>query len=70
MKIFQIPIILLWGYGMVLSNNLVEIEKTNPQIIFEPLGKLVTQLTYANIKIHLDLKPLQEEILEVWHAAL
>ena len=47
---------------MVLSNNLVKIEKTKPQIIFEPLGKLVTQFTYANIKTHLDLKPLQEEV--------
>ena len=67
---FQIPIILLWGYGMVLSNNLVKIEKTKPQIIFEPLGKFVTQFTNANIKIHLDLKPLQEEVLEACHTAL
>ena len=70
MKIFQIPIILLWGYGMVLSNSMVKIERTKPQIIFEPLGKLVTQFTYANIKIHLDLKPLQEEVLDACQAAL
>ena len=70
MKIFQIPILLLWGYGMVLSNNMVKIEKTKPQIIFEPLGKLVTQFTYANIKIHLDLKPLQEEVLDACQTAL
>ena len=55
---------------MVLSNNLVKIEKTKPQIIFEPLGKLVTQFTYANIKIHLDLKPLQEEVLDACQTAL
>ena len=50
---------------MVMANNLVQVEKTKPQIIFEPLGKLVTQFTYANIKIHLDLKPLQEEVLDL-----
>ena len=55
---------------MVMSNNLVEVEKTKPQIIFEPLGKLVTQFTYANIKIHLDLKPLQEEVLDTCQTAL
>ena len=60
MKNFQSPIILLWCYGMVISNNLVNIENTKPQIIFEPLGKLVTQFTYANIKIHLNLKPLHK----------
>ena len=70
MKIFKLPIILLWCYGMVMSNNLVEVEKTKPQIIFEPLGKLVTQFTYANIKIHLDLKPLQEEVLDTCQTAL
>ena len=70
MKIYQIPTILLWGYGMILSNNLVKIEKSKLQIIFEPLGKLVTQFTYANIKIHLDLKPLQEEVLDACHTAL
>ncbi|HAO14034.1 MAG TPA: hypothetical protein DDE71_00485, partial [Tenacibaculum sp.] len=69
-KLFKLPIILLWCYGMVMSNNLVEVEKTNPQIIFEPLGKLVTQFTYANIKIHLDLKPLQEEVLDTCQTAL
>ena len=47
-----------------------KIEKTKPQIIFEPLGKLVTQFTYANIKIRLDLKPLQEEILDACQSAL
>merc|ERR1712208_18186 len=70
MKIFQIPIILLWCYGMVMSNNLVKVEKTKPQIIFKPLGKLVTQFTYANIKIYLDLKPLQEEVLDTCQTAL
>ena len=70
MKIFQIPIILLLGYGMVLSNNLVKIEKAKLLMIFEPLGKLVTQFTYANIKIHLDLKPLQEEVLDACQTAL
>ena len=55
---------------MVLSNNLVKIEKTKPQIIFEPLGKLVTQFTYGNIKIHLDLKPLQDEVLGAYQTAL
>ena len=69
-KLFKLPIILLWCYGMVMSNNLVEVEKTKPQIIFEPLGKLVTQFTYANIKIHLDLKPLQEEVLDTCQTAL
>ena len=54
---------------MVLTNNLVKIEKTKPQIIFEPLGKLVTQFTYANIKIHLDLQPLQEEVLDACQTA-
>ena len=70
MKIFQAPILLLWCYGMVISNNLVEIENTKPQVVFEPLGKLVTQFTYANIKIRLDLKPLQEEVLDACQAAL
>ena len=69
MKIFQVPIVLLLCYGMVIS-NLVKIEKTKPQIIFEPLGKLVTQFTYANIKIHLDLKPLQEEVLDAKQAVI
>ena len=55
---------------MVLSNSMVKIERTKPQIIFEPLGKLVTQFTYANIKIHLDLKPLQEEVLDACQTAL
>ena len=54
---------------MVVSNNLVKIEKTKPPIIFKPLGKLVTQFTYANIKIHLDLKPLQEEVLDTCQTA-
>ena len=70
LKMFQAPILLLWCNGMVISNNLVKIEKTKPQIIFEPLGKLVTQFTYANIKIHGDLKPLQEEVLDTCQAAL
>ena len=69
MKIFQIPIILLWGYGMFLSNSFVKIEK-KPQIIFEPLGKLVTQFTYANIKIHWNLEPLKEEFLDGCQTAL
>ena len=38
---------------MVVSNNLVKIETTKSRIIFEPLGRPVTQFTYANIKIHL-----------------
>ena len=70
MKLVQEPILLLWCYGTVISSNLVKIEKTKPQIIFEPLGKLITQFTYANIKIHLDLKPLQEEVLDACQAAL
>ena len=70
MKIFQAPIVSLWCYGMVISNNLVKIENTKPQIIFEPLGKLVTQFTYAYTKIHLDLKPLQEEVLYACQTAL
>ena len=55
---------------MVLLNNQDKIEKIKPQIIFEPLGKLVIQFTYANFKIHLDLKPLQEEILDARQTAL
>ena len=70
MKIFKLPVLLLFCYGMVMANNLVTIEKTKPQIIFEPLGKLVTQFNYANIKIHLDLKPLKEEILDACNTAL
>ena len=49
---------------MVMSNNLSIIKKTTPQIIFEPLWKLVIQFDYANIKIHLDLGPLKEDILD------
>ena len=32
---------------MVMTNNLVKMDKTKPQIIFEPLGKLVTPFTYG-----------------------
>lgn len=70
MKIFKLPVLLLFCYGMVMANNLATIEKTKPLIIFEPLGKLVTQFNYANIKIHLDLKPLKEEILDACNTAL
>lgn len=41
---------------MITANSMFKIEQTNPQMIFEPLEKLVTQLTYANMKINLDLK--------------
>ena len=61
----------IWN-GLInqIWSNLVKIEKTKPQIIFEPLGKLVTQFTYANFKIHFDLKPLQEEVLDACQIVL
>ena len=55
---------------MAILDNLLKIEKSKPQILFKPLGKLVTQFTYASIKIHLDLKPLQEEVLDACQTAL
>ena len=54
-----------------MSNNFVKIEKKNKiQIIFKPLRKPVTQFTYAKIKIHFDLQPLNEEVLNACQTAL
>ena len=42
------------------------ITATLPQIVFQPLGKLVTQFTYANIKIHIYVSSLYDEVNDLF----
>lgn len=39
-------------------------------MIIEPIGKVVTQFNNANIKIHLDLKQLTNEVMDSCNLAL
>ena len=44
------------------TEQYVNIERTTPQVIFQPLGKLVTQFSYATIKIYINVTSLYDEV--------
>ena len=59
------------SYGVTKLFNQISWSKLKKaEIILEPLGELVTQFTYANNNVHLDLKPLQKEILDICQSLL
>ena len=43
------------------ENDFATIKKAEPTITFQPLGKLVTQFAYANIKININITKLYDE---------
>lgn len=51
------------------TRQYVNIERTTPQVIFQPLGKLVTQFSYGTIKIHINVTSLYDEINDLCKAA-
>ena len=47
---------------MSITEQYADIRESQPQIIFRPLGKLLTQFSYANIKIHVNTTELYKEV--------
>ena len=51
------------------ENDFATIKKAEPTITFQPLGKLVTQFAYANIKININITKLYDEVNSLCLAA-
>lgn len=48
--------------GIKPENEFAAIKKAEITITFQPLGKLVTQFAYANIKININITKLYDEV--------
>ena len=51
------------------ENEFVTIKKVEPAINFQPLGKIVTQFAYSNIKININITKLYDEVNSLCLAA-
>ena len=52
-----------------LEEEFATIQQAKPTITFQPLGKLVTQFAYANIKININITKLYDEVNSLCLAA-
>ena len=51
------------------GNEFAEIEQIKPTTIFQPFGKVVNQFTYANIRVHIDITSLFDEVEKLCYAS-
>ena len=51
------------------ENDFETIRKAEPTKTFQPLGKLVTQFAYANMKININITKLYDEVNSLCLAA-
>ena len=51
------------------EKELATIVKTKSTVIFKPNGKVVNQITYANIEIHLNITSLSREVNDLCNIA-
>ena len=53
----------------IKGNEFTEIQPIKPTTIFQPYGKVVNQYTYANIRIHISITSLFEEVEQLCYAS-
>ena len=51
------------------GNEFTEIKPIKPTTIFQPFGKVVNQYTYANIRIHINITSLFDEVEQLCYAS-
>ena len=51
------------------GNEFTELKPIKPTTIFQPYGKVVNQYTYANIRVHINITSLFEEVEQLCYAA-
>ena len=51
------------------GNEFTELKPIKPTTIFQPYGKVVNQYTYANIRVHINITSLFEEVGQLCYAA-
>ena len=68
-KTIKIFAIIIFITEVEPENEFATIKKAEPTITFQPLGKLVTQFAYANIKININITKLYDEVNSLCLAA-
>ena len=68
-KTIQILAIIIFIKEVRPEHEFATIKKAEPTITFQPLGKLVTQFAYANIKININITKLYDEVNSLCLAA-
>ena len=68
-KTIQILAIIIFIKEVRPEHESATIEKAEPTITFQPLGKLVTQFAYANIEININITKLYDEVNSLCLAA-
>ena len=54
---------------LLKGNEFTEIKPIKPTTIFQPFGKVVNQYTYANIRIHINITSLFDEVEQLCYAS-
>ena len=68
-KTIKIFAIIIFIKEVKPEHEFATIKKAEPTITFQPLGKLVTQFAYANIKININITKLYDEVNSLCLAA-
>ena len=68
-RTFKIFVLIIIITEVKPENDFATIKKAEPTITFQPLGKLVTQFAYANIKININITKLYDEVNSLCLAA-
>ena len=71
MKTIPIIIIIVFAVSIAMlsiGNEFTELKQIKPTTIFQPYGKVVNQYTYANIRVHINITSLFEEVGQLCYA--
>ena len=68
-------IIKLWFCVLLINlrfsdgNEYANIQPSEPTTIFQPFGKIVNQYTYANIRVHINITSLFDEVNQLCYVS-
>ena len=65
----MMSILLLWCIVRVKTDEFTDVTQIQPTTIFQPFGKVVNQYTYANIRVHINITSLFEEVEQLCYAS-
>ena len=65
----MMSILLLWCIVRVQTDEFTDVTPIQPTTIFQPFGKVVNQYTYANIRVHINITSLFEEVEQLCYAS-
>ena len=51
------------------GNEFAYIQPSEPTTIFQPFGKIINQYTYANIRVHINITSLFDEVQQLCYVS-